>query len=434
MFDILILPIALLIFAYLAFQKWSALLIGPIVSIIVIVLARLPLFETMLGPYMTGAGNYVKNFYLVFLVGALFGAVYEETKGAESIAQALIKITKGKFTAPLIMTITGLLTLGGISGFVIFFAIYPIALRVFRSSNLTRQLIPAAISAGCWTWSMTAPGSPSIQNIIPMRYLGTGSLAAPVTGAISAIVQFLLIFIWLEYRARKLQKKGEVFDSTGLPEDATVVSDPKDLPHPGIAAIPPILIIVLFNVFKVPVEGAVTAGILVAMALLWKFGTKGKGASNWIGILNKGGVNSAVAILNTAVVVGFASAVSSTRGFGMIIDNLKNLNMSPLWFVAITVAIAAGAAGSASGGMGAAFEALKDTFVSMGISMDHVHRVAVIASGTLDTLPHQGAQITLLGICGLTHKEAYFDIAVTQIIIPFIALFVIIPLMSMGLY
>ncbi|HHV71088.1 MAG TPA: GntP family permease, partial [Clostridia bacterium] len=82
----------------------------------------------------------------------------------------------------------------------------------------------------------------------------------------------------------------------------------------------------------------------------------------------------------------------------------------------------------------AAFAALKDTFVSMGISLDHVHRVAVIASGTLDTLPHQGAQITLLNICGMTHKEAYFDIAVTQIIIPFIALGVVIPIMSMGVF
>ena len=432
--DIIILPIALLLFAYLAFQRWSALLIGPIVSMFVIIFSRLPMMETMLGPYMTGTSNYVKNYFLVFLVGALFGAVYEETKGAEAIAHAIIRVTKGKFTAPIIMTITGILTIGGISGFVVFFAIYPIALQVFRSSNLTRRLIPAAISAGCWTWSMTAPGSPSIQNVIPIKSLGTGPMAAPITGTISAIIQFVLIFVWLEWRARKLTKNGERFDPTGLSPEATAVSDPKDLPHPLLAFIPLVLIIVCFNVVGMAVEGAVTVGIIAAMILMWKHGVKDKGVGNWISILNKGGLNSTTAILNTAVVVGFASVVTETKGFAMIIDNLINLKMSPLWFVAITVAIAAGAAGSASGGMSAAFAALKDTFVSMGISLDHVHRVAVIASGTLDTLPHQGAQITLLNICGMTHKDSYFDIAVTQIIIPFIALAIIIPIMSMGVF
>lgn len=107
--------------------------------------------------------------------------------------------------------------------------------------------------------------------------------------------------------------------------------------------------------------------------------------------------------------------------------------MHPLFFVMITVAICAGACGSASGGMGVAFDALKDTYAALGATMPQVHRIAAIAAGTLDTLPHQGAQITLLGICKMTHKEAYFDIMVTQIIIPFIACFLFIGLSVMGL-
>ena len=86
----------------------------------------------------------------------------------------------------------------------------------------------------------------------------------------------------------------------------------------------------------------------------------------------------------------------------------------------VTVAVCAGACGSASGGMGVAFKALKDTYLKLGASLPDIHRISTIAAGTLDTLPHQGAQITLLGICKLTHKEAYWDIAVTQIFIPLI--------------
>ena len=141
------------------------------------------------------------------------------------------------------------------------------------------------------------------------------------------------------------------------------------------------------------------------------------GIEQWVKVFNKGAADSGVAILNTAIVVGFGGVVKNTQGFADLVTALKGMSMPPLVFVMITVAICAGACGSASGGMGVAFNALKDTYIQMGVSLPYVHRIAAIAAGTLDTLPHQGAQITLLGICKLTHKEAYWDIAVTQIFI-----------------
>ncbi|EHO18859.1 hypothetical protein HMPREF9466_01982 [Fusobacterium necrophorum subsp. funduliforme 1_1_36S] len=158
------------------------------------------------------------------------------------------------------------------------------------------------------------------------------------------------------------------------------------------------------------------------------------GVDGWIDVLNKGAQNSVTAILNTALVVGFAGVASKTTGFGLLIDKLKRIKMSPAWFVAITVAISAGAAGSASGGLGVTFAALGDVYKTLNISPESIHRIAAIAAGTLDSLPHQGAQITLLGICSLTHKEGYLDIGVTQILIPAIALIcVCIPLIQLGL-
>lgn len=193
--QIAIMPIALILFGVLAFQKWSALILGPLLSLLVALVAGLPLFETMLGPYMQTAAAYVKNYFLIFLVGAVFGQIMQETGAAESISRALAGITKGKYVAPIVMIITGILTYGGISGFVVFFAMYPIALQLFKTANLPRRLIPAAISAGCWTWSMNSPGTPAIQNIIPMRELGTSSIADPIGGAIAGLIQLVLIFI-----------------------------------------------------------------------------------------------------------------------------------------------------------------------------------------------------------------------------------------------
>ena len=229
-------------------------------------------------------------------------------------------------------------------------------------------------------------------------------------------------------------KKGKLFfdDSlkTQLAPEELEERTSENLPHPIIALIPIAAIIICFNVVKLPVETSVTVGIILAVVLMFR---RVADVSHWIEVFNKGAADSGTAILNTAIVVGFGGVVEQTEGFTYLINNLQNLSISPLVFVAVTIAICAGVCGSASGGMGVAFAALTDTYKSMGVSLEAVHRIGAIAAGTLDTLPHQGAQITLLGICKLTHKEAYFDIAVTQILIPILTLFIFIPLVSMGL-
>lgn len=431
---ILVLLLALLLFGLLAFKQINALILAPLVTIFVIVCSGMPILTSLKELFMPAASAYVTSYFLVFFVGALFGAVYQHTGAAESISKTLAGLCKGKFVAPIIMTITGILTFGGVSGFVVFFVIYPIALNMFKEANLTRRLIPGAISAGCWTWSMYGPGSPSIQNVIAMNSLGTPSTAALVPSVIAAVASYALIFLWLEMRSRNFTKKGITFNDSTLkfqlsPEEMAMDED-KDLPNFWIAMIPIIAILVSFNGFKLPVETAVFLGVALATILMWKrVGT----INGWIAVFNEGAANSGVSILNTAIVVGFGGVVKQTQGFTDLVEVLKTLNMPALVFVMITVAICAGACGSASGGMGVAFNALTDTYIALGANLEHVHRIAAIAAGTLDSLPHQGAQITLLGICKLTHGEAYFDIFVTQIVIPFISCFVFIIFASMGL-
>lgn len=431
---ILVLLLALLLFGLLAFKQINALILAPLVTIFVIVCSGMPILSSLKELFMPAASAYVTSYFLVFFVGALFGAVYQHTGAAESISKTLAGLCKGKFVAPIIMTITGILTFGGVSGFVVFFVIYPIALNMFKEANLTRRLIPGAISAGCWTWSMYGPGSPSIQNVIAMNSLGTPSTAALVPSVIAAVASYVLIFLWLEMRSRNFTKKGITFNDSTLkfqlsPEEMAMDED-KDLPNFWIAMIPIIAILVSFNGFKLPVETAVFLGVALATILMWKrVGT----INGWIAVFNEGAANSGVSILNTAIVVGFGGVVKQTQGFADLVEVLKTLNMPALVFVMITVAICAGACGSASGGMGVAFNALTDTYIALGANLEHVHRIAAIAAGTLDSLPHQGAQITLLGICKLTHGEAYFDIFVTQIVIPFISCFVFIIFASMGL-
>ncbi len=440
-FGILVLLIAIILFGILAFLQLSALILAPLVSIFVIVtssfvdVGSVSILTGLKEMFMPAASAYVTSYFLVFFVGALFGAVYQFTGAAESIAHLIAGFCKGKFVAPIIFIITCILTYGGVSGFVVFFVIYPIALNLFKEANLTRRLMPAAISAGCWTVSMTAPGSPSIQNVIAMTNLGTPSTAAFLPSLIVSAIEFIIIFIWLEWRARSFSKRGFGFvDKTltfQLDESEMKIDNDKDLPHWAIALTPIIVILVLFNAFKVPVETSVFAGVMLAAILMFKYVPGGIKA--WLKVFNKGAADSGVSILNTAIVVGFGGVVKNTIGFQDLVAALKGMSMSPLVFVMITVAICAGACGSASGGMGVAFSALTDTYIELGASLEQVHRIAAIAAGTLDTLPHQGAQITLLGICKMTHKEAYFDIFMTQIAIPFLTCIIFIILCGMGM-
>lgn len=447
---ILVLLIAIILFGLLAFKQLSALILAPLVTIFVIILSAIfsggtiDILAGLKDQFMPAASSYVTKYFLVFFVGALFGAVYQFTGAAKSIAKSIAGLCSGKLVAPIIMTITGILTYGGISGFVVFFVVYPIALQLFRQANLTRRLIPAAISAGCWTWSMYGPGSPSIQNVIPITSLGTTPTAAFVPSLIVTIATYVMIFVWLEFRSRDMTKKGFYFTDDRLQTQLTAeelqAEENEDLPNVIIAIIPIILILFFFNAplflqddgtrGGLPVETSVMIGIIVATIMM--FPRIQGGLNGWVKVFNKGAADSGVAILNTAIVVGFGGVVKNTQGFADLVASLKTLHMHPLFFVMITVAICAGACGSASGGMGVAFDALKSTYIALGAKLPYVHRISAIAAGTLDTLPHQGAQITLLSICKLTHKEAYFDIFITQIIIPFIACFMFIGLAIMG--
>ena len=428
--EIFLIPIFIILFSVLAYRKWSPILLGPTVALLLVLATRLPVVETMLGPYMASSAGFIKNNFFVFFLGAIFGGVMEETNAAKSIAVWMSGVTKGKFVLPLIMTITGILAYGGVSGFVVYFAMYPIALHLCKEANISRFLIPGAIAAGCWTWAMSMPGAPSIPNIIAMKYLETPATADIVGGFLFAgIFMYVMVFAYLEWQHRRYAVRGMGFVSDSHVEEEMNRNDGKAMPHPLLALLPLCIILGLFNVFRIAIEISLLVGVLSGIALMYRYGGDREA---WLSVGNKGAVNSAVVILNTAMVVGFAGVIRQTDAFSLLVDSLGGFNLPPLIFVFVTVAVCAGAAASASGGMGVALEAFSKIYLSLGISPEIIHRVAVISVGTLDSLPHAGGQITLLNICRLTHKEAYSHMFVTQCVIPIIAVVALIIWHSVG--
>jgi H+/gluconate symporter-like permease len=375
----------------------------------------------------------------------VFGKVIELSGFARSIVTAVIGLV-GRTRAMLsIVLVCALLTYGGVSLFVVVFAVYPFAAEMFRQSDIPKRLIPATIALGAFTFTMDAlPGTPQIQNIIPTTFFKTDTWAAPWLGVIGALFILVTGLAFLDWRRRQAAAAGEGY-GTKLVNEPDPFPDDK-LPNPWLAIFPLAIVGVLNKVFTLliprfygashsitlpglakpvitqvssvaaiwAVEGALLVGIL--MVVVFAFRTLKERFADG----SKAAVAGALlAATNTASEYGFGAVIAALPGFLLIAEGLKAIP-GVLVNEAVTVTALAGITGSASGGMSIALATMADTFIaaanSAGIPLEVLHRIASMASGGMDTLPHNGAVITLLAVTGLTHRESYRDILAITLI------------------
>ena len=437
----LILSLSLIIF--LAYKGYSTIITAPIVALLTVLLiggdSNRQLMVHYTEVYMGGFSGFVKNYFPIFLTGAIFAKLMEEALYAKSIANFITK-NLGKDKTILAVVLAGaILTYGGVSLFTVAFVLYPIANVLFKESNIPKRLIPGTIALGAFTFTMTAlPGTPEIQNVIPMRYFGTDTFAAPLIGVVASILMLLLGLTWLTYRVRKAHSNSEGYGNYNIEHKS---SENKNIPK-ILLAVTPILIIFISNLFfsKVfyklvdgsylskynlvldNVSGTWSVIISIVIAILFIILINFKKISNLNQVLNQGIYNSFLPLLSSSAIVGYGSVIKSLPVFITLQSVILNLSSNPIISEALSVNIICGITASASGGLTITLDALAPTFISMSqslnISPEIMHRIASLASGGLDTLPHNGAVITTLAICGLTHKDSYKDIFVTSVIIP----------------
>jgi len=422
------LGLALLMF--LAYRGWSIIWIAPITAGIVALFGGLDLLPAYTDTYMGGFVGFAKAWFPVFMLGAIFGKLMEDTGAAKAVAHWITKIIGTKRAILGVVTGAAVLTFGGVSLFVVVFAMYPLAVALFREAKISRRLIPGALALGSFTFTMTAiPGTPQIQNLIPMKYFQTEPTAAPIMGIVAAIVMAVGGYLYLVWKEKKLTASGQVFTE---PKNQDIEEiDESQLPNAFISFLPLLTVLLTLNLLKWNVVTALIAGILLTMIFNYKMFTK------FISSINKGASGSVIAIINTSAAVGFGTVVKAVPGFQQLTEFVLGIKGNPLISEAVAVNILAGATGSASGGMGIALEALGSKYyelaLSSGISPEAFHRVASLASGGLDTLPHNGAVLTLLAITGLTHKDSYIDIFVVASLIPIVSVITAIIFASIGL-
>lgn len=422
--------LGLIVLMVLAYRGWSIIWVAPIAAGVVALTGGLDLLDTYKDTYMEGFVGFAKQWFPVFMLGAVFGKLMEDTGMASSVAVSLTKLI-GKERAILsVLVASAVLTYGGVSLFVVVFAVYPLALSLFKEANISRRLIPGTVALGAFTFTMTAiPGTPQIQNLIPMQYFNTGPTAAPIMGITAALIMGVGGYLYLRWREKKLTANGERYTE---PDDKNNVKNDQETPNVILSILPLVTVLVTLNFFKWDIVLALISGILLILILNIPQYKK------FIKSMNGGAVGSVTAIINTSAAVGFGTVVRAVPGFDRLTELLLGIKGNPLISEAIAVNILAGATGSASGGMGIALEALGSKYYELaletGISPEAFHRIASLASGGLDSLPHNGAVLTLLTITAMSHKDSYKDIFVVSVAIPILSVVVAIILASLGIY
>jgi H+/gluconate symporter-like permease len=438
---------------FVAYRGYSVILFAPIAALGAVLLTDpslvAPMFSSVFMEKMVG---FVKNYFPVFMLGAVFGKVIELSGFSKSIVAAVIRLLGRERAMLSIVVVCAVLTYGGVSLFVVVFAVYPFAAEMFKQSGIPKRLIPCTVALGAFSFTMDAlPGTPQIQNIIPTTFFKTTTWAAPWLGLIGSIFVLAVGLAYIEYRRRAAASAGEGYGEN-LQNEPEPFRDEK-LPPAGIAILPLIVVgvanfVLTHAILRAygpvheitlgakpivtqiqsvaaiwAVEGALLLGILTVFlfagrVVMQRFADGSKAAVS----------GALLASMNTASEYGFGGVIALMPGFAVISALLTSIP-NPLINVAVSVTALAGITGSASGGMSIALAAMSDAFIAAAaaadIPLEVLHRVAAMASGGMDTLPHNGAVITLLAVTGLTHKQAYMDIFAITLIKSLAVFFVI---------
>ncbi|MBI6567534.1 GntP family permease [Pseudomonas synxantha] len=462
--DVLVILAALSFLIFMAYRGYSVIIFAPIAALGAILLtepsAVAPAYFSV---FLEKMAAFIKSFLPVFLLGALFGKMIELSGNSRSISSALIRLVGGRRAVLVIVLMCAILTYGGVSLNVVVFAVYPFAVELYKQGNIPKRLIPGAVALGAFTFTMDSlPGSPQIQNIIPTTFFQTDTWAAPWLGTIGGIMIFSAGMVYLEWRRRAAARAGEGYGSHHINEPGPIDANER-LPHPLLALLPLIVVCVCNFLFLrwIPqwygsqyhlqiggmtapstidvktytavwaVLGALIMGIFTVIItrgslVLPKFAEGSKTAIS----------GSLLASMNSASEYGFGAVMAILPGFVIAAKALQSIP-DPLFNEAISITVLSALTGSAIAGLSIALGAMADTFVAAahasGIPLEVFHRIASMASGGMDTLPHNGAVITLLTVCGLTHRESYADIFAITLIKTAVAALAILLFYSTGI-
>lgn len=373
--------------------------------------------------YMKGYSNAYLSYFLLFAFSSLYAKLMNDSGSATAIGYKLIDWFGRKRVVLVTLLITAVLTYGGVSLFVVVYAVAPIAFLLFKEANLPRHLTMGCIVGGSATFTMTTlPGTPQLTNVIPTSFLGTTLIAAPVLSTVCAVGMFGAIMVYLRWQQKAAVAGGEVWSyPDGKSEADYGVMEQSKLPAAWKAFLPIIalaLIIILGSRFGLNSTMLSVLAMICGAILCFLLNVDRFKNADMKEVFSEGLGGGIAAIGGFAAVLAFGAVVQSTPSFTRIVEWVLSIDMNTYVRGIFATSIFSGITGSSSGGLRITLEALSGNFLASGASMPVLHRLMAIAAGGLDTLPHSPGLFLVVSVLGLTHKSAYRHVFATSVVIP----------------
>lgn len=405
-----------------AFKGLGALPLTMISAFIVIIFNGMSVWDSFSEFYIGGYAGAYTSYLLLFMFSALYAKIMNETKCATTIGYKLVDWFGKKNVILISVLITAILTYGGVSMFVVIFAVGPIMFVLFKEANLPRHLTLGCLALGGGTFTMTClPGSPQLTNVIPTSFLNTSLTAAPVLGIICAAAIFAIGMFYLKRAEKKAIAAKETFTFPKGYNEALLDINRDECLSAIKAFIPPVLLVVIILVGSKFMENATELSVIamivgcIAAVVLNFDKMKGIDPKNLLSV----GLNDGIAAIGgLAAVIGFGTVTQHSGGFEIIVNAVLGLDLSPYFKGVLSTAAIAGITGSSSGGLRIMLQSMGDYFINSGCNLEVLHRICAIAAGSLDSLPHASAIFLQLAALGLTHKEAYKHMFITTVVAP----------------
>ena len=402
----------------LAYRGWSVLGLAPLAALVAAAFAGEPLLAHWTQTFMGSAAGFIAQFFPLFLLGALFGKLMDDSGSVTAIANFMTE-KLGPSRSVLAVVLAGaLVTYGGVSLFVAMFVIAPMGQALFRAADIPNRLLAPAVALGTTTFTMTAmPGTPAIQNAIPMPFFGTTPFAAPGLGLIASAVMLGFGLWWLARAEKAARVAGEGFGGPSpaaaaeaahdpvVRERATTSQafDPAEAEHGQRSAEPPGIVVAML-----PLAVVMAVNLAMSLLILPRLDTSWLAEPQWGGtsIAGVGGVWSVIVALSAAIVVLYVFNRGRLKTLRETVD--AGLNASALPVISVASLVGFGAVVAAL----PAFQVVSDWVLGIeggplvGLALSDQRAVGThrLGLGRLDHRPRRPGRDLYAAGCYLRHR------------------------------
>jgi H+/gluconate symporter-like permease len=370
------------------------------------------------GPFAQGMGGMAGGLAFPFITGGIFGGLMTVSGASEQVGRTLIKKFGIRFAPYALMVFVMILAYVNVLSFPFLGAV--LAFSLMKAANLPRNVACVAMVGTASLSMYLLPGSTSTPNMLAGSFYKTNLYAGGWLGIIMAVIGFLLVALYVEHLCKMYRAKGIGYTPTDMEKTLTSGGDLKkdeELPSFFISMVPIIIVIGLalvcqlcfgLNAFAACVTAQIVGTILTILLNFNRISGKMKAIAD-------GAITSCLPLIQTTVVVGYATVVTATPAYGAVIKAVTGWNMNPYVLCVVGTAIFALISADPIAGISLSGKILGDRCVALGGKPALLHRLTMAASTTFDSMPFSGNLNITMNFLGLTHKEVYKQIVVVQI-------------------